>query len=51
MQKIEKLSRDKAKKEKKHVAEMDNVIVEVSTSVAIAVWEAKIKLGEDFENA
>lgn len=33
------------------MAEMDEVIAEVRTSTAIAVWEEKVKLTEDLENA
>lgn len=51
LQKVEKLTKEKAEKEKKHVAEMDNVIAEVRMSAAIAVWEAEIKLAEDLCNA
>lgn len=48
---MEKLSREKVEKEKEHVFEMDDVIDEVRMSAVVVVWEAKINLVEDLENA
>ena len=45
-----KLTKEKSGKEEEHVVDMDEVIVEVKASAAITIWEAKIKLAEDFEN-
>lgn len=46
---MEKMPREKAKKEMEHVAEMGKVIAQVRMSAAVVVWEAKIKLAEDLE--
>lgn len=47
---MEKLTKEKVKKEEEHVVEMGGVITKVKVSV-VAIWEAKIKLAEDLENA
>lgn len=44
------MTKEKSGKEEEHVVDMDEVIVEVKASAAITIWEAKIKLAEDFEN-
>ena len=51
LQSVEKISKEKSKKEEEHVDEMDEVIAEVKTSTTVAVWEAKIKLVEVLDNA
>ena len=33
------------------MAEIDDVIIEVRMNVIVVVWEAKIMLGKDLENA
>lgn len=48
---MEKLVKEKAEKEEEHVAEIVEVINEVKSSTIEAVWEAKIKMAYDVENA
>ena len=45
------LSKQKVGKEEEHILEIDGVIVDVNSSVVVAIWEAKIKLAEDLENS
>lgn len=44
LKRVKLLSKEKAKKEEENEAQMAEVIVEVKASVALTVWEAKIKL-------
>ena len=48
---MEKPSKKKLEKEEGHVLEIEEVIDEVKSNVAKSIWEAKIKLAEDTENA
>ena len=48
---VELLSKEKSEKDGEHAAEIKEVFVEVKSSVAIAIWEAKIKLAEDLRNS
>lgn len=45
------MSREKAEKEKEHVAEMDDVITKVRISDVVVFLEEKVKLLEDLGNA
>lgn len=44
------MSKEKAKKEEEHDAEITKVITKVKASAVMAVWEVKIKLVEDVAN-
>lgn len=47
--KVEKLSKEKEEKEGGHAQETEDMISELKSSIAEAVWEAKIKMVEDME--
>ena len=50
LERVEKLYKETAEREEEHEAEMDEVTTEVKASVAMAVWDAKIKLSGDLWN-
>lgn len=50
LMKVELLSKEKVEKGEEHATEMQEVIVEVRSSVVVAVWEAKINVAEDVAN-
>ena len=51
LKRVEKLSKEKAKKEEECALKTEGVIATVKSSDVEAIWEANIKLSEDVENA
>ena len=51
LKRVKLLIKEKAEKEEEHITGMKEVITEAKASAVVAVWEAKMKLAKDMDNA